>query len=261
MSCYDLTLSGVSVEYGHVIHGCCSGFSFDEVVFHPFAYFSSQRPTSAHLTMTEVAASAAATVPSLSHSLPSRSPAPSPPHFTSTDLTTINSMSTQLTVTDSMKDLVQNSEASEEASTKKTKKIIRKKRRPARPQVDASTMKSEPPPQSGTTWNLWYNKWSGGDTEDKYLSKTAAAGRCTVSRDSGYTRGDKEAGSCYFCVFFAKGLCWKGQECEYLHRLPGIFDTFNPNVDCFGRDKHSDYRDDMGGVGSKSFVPNQTLNI
>jgi RNA recognition motif-containing protein len=25
---------------------------------------------------------------------------------------------------------------------------------------------------------------------------------------------------------------------------------FNPNVDCFGRDKHADYRDDMGGVGS-----------
>lgn len=25
---------------------------------------------------------------------------------------------------------------------------------------------------------------------------------------------------------------------------------FNPNIDCFGRDKHSDYRDDMGGVGS-----------
>ena len=25
---------------------------------------------------------------------------------------------------------------------------------------------------------------------------------------------------------------------------------FNPNVDSFGRDKHSDYRDDMGGVGS-----------
>lgn len=25
---------------------------------------------------------------------------------------------------------------------------------------------------------------------------------------------------------------------------------FNPNVDLFGRDRHSDYRDDMGGVGS-----------
>lgn len=42
----------------------------------------------------------------------------------------------------------------------------------------------------------------------------------------------------------------KGQDCEYLHRLPTIHDLFNPNVDCFGRDKHSDYRDDMGGVGS-----------
>jgi RNA recognition motif-containing protein len=42
----------------------------------------------------------------------------------------------------------------------------------------------------------------------------------------------------------------KGQDCEYLHRLPGIHDIFNPNVDCFGRDKFSDYRDDMGGVGS-----------
>jgi hypothetical protein len=43
---------------------------------------------------------------------------------------------------------------------KKTKKIIRRKRRPARPQVDPSTIKSEPPPQTGTVFNIWYNKWS-----------------------------------------------------------------------------------------------------
>ncbi len=132
---------------------------------------------------------------------------------------------------------------------RKVKKIIRKKRRPARPQVDPSTMKSEPPPQTGTIFNIWYNKWSGGDREDKYLSKTAAAGRCNVAKDSGYTKADKVPGS-YFCLFFARGICPKGQECEYLHRLPGIHDMFNPNVDVFGRDKHSDYRDDMGGVGS-----------
>ncbi|KAL5319750.1 hypothetical protein ACEPPN_012806 [Leptodophora sp. 'Broadleaf-Isolate-01'] len=132
---------------------------------------------------------------------------------------------------------------------RKMKKIIRKKRRPARPQVDPSTMKSEPPPQTGTIFNIWYNKWSGGDREDKYLSKTAAAGRCNVAKDTGYTRADKVTGS-YFCLFFARGICPKGQECEYLHRLPGIHDMFNPNVDVFGRDKHSDYRDDMGGVGS-----------
>lgn len=132
---------------------------------------------------------------------------------------------------------------------RKTKKIIRKKKRPARPQVDPSTMKSEPPPQTGTIFNIWYNKWSGGDREDKYLSKTAAAGRCNVALDTGYTKADKVPGS-YFCLFFARGICPKGQECEYLHRLPGIHDHFNPNVDVFGRDKHSDYRDDMGGVGS-----------
>ncbi|KAI1462257.1 hypothetical protein F4805DRAFT_126717 [Annulohypoxylon moriforme] len=131
---------------------------------------------------------------------------------------------------------------------KKVKKIIRKKR-PARPQVDSSFITSEPPPQTGTIFNIWYNKWSGGDREDKYLSKTHAKGRCNVAKDSGYTRADKVTGS-YFCLFFARGICPKGQDCEYLHRLPGIHDLFNPNVDCFGRDRHSDYRDDMGGVGS-----------
>ncbi|MCJ1484172.1 Pre-mRNA-splicing factor [Schaereria dolodes] len=144
-------------------------------------------------------------------------------------------------------------------TTKKTKKIIRRKRRPARPQVDPSTMKSEPPPQTGTIFNIWYNKWSGGDREDKYLSKTHAPGRCIIATDSGYTRGDKVPGS-YFCLFFSKGLCPRGHECEYLHRLPGLHDLFNPNVDCFGRDKHSDYRDDMGGVGS-FMRQNRTLYV
>ena len=132
---------------------------------------------------------------------------------------------------------------------RKVKKIIRKKRRPARTQKDASTSKSEPPPQTGTIFNIWYNKWSGGDREDKYLSKTAAEGRCNIANDSGYTKADTVKGS-YFCLHFARGICSKGQECEYLHRLPGIHDLYNPNVDVFGRDKHSDYRDDMGGTGS-----------
>ncbi|CAD6502208.1 BgTH12-02447 [Blumeria graminis f. sp. triticale] len=132
---------------------------------------------------------------------------------------------------------------------KKVKKVVRKKKRPARPQIDPLTLKSEPPPQTGTIFNIWYNKWSGGDREDKYLSQTAAVGRCNVINDTGYTKADKVNGS-YFCLFFARGVCPKGQECEYLHRLPGIHDLFNPNVDVFGRDKHSDYRDDMGGVGS-----------
>ncbi|RAK95166.1 active spliceosome conformation promoter CWC2 [Aspergillus ibericus CBS 121593] len=142
---------------------------------------------------------------------------------------------------------------------KKTKKIIRRKRRPARPQVDPATIKSEPPPQTGQIFNIWYNKWSGGDRENSYLSKTAAVSRCNIARDSGYTRADKVPGS-YFCLFFARGVCPRGAECEYLHRLPTLHDLFNPNVDCFGRDKFSDYRDDMGGVGSFT-RQNRTLYV
>ncbi|KAI9807306.1 MAG: Pre-mRNA-splicing factor [Piccolia ochrophora] len=145
-------------------------------------------------------------------------------------------------------------------TTKPKKTIIRKKRRPARPQVDPSSIKtSELPPQTGTIFNIWYNKWSGGDREDKYLSKTHAEGRCSIAKDSGYTRADKVAGS-YFCMFFARGMCPKGHECEYLHRLPTLHDMFNPNIDAFGRDKHSDYRDDMGGVGS-FMRQNRTLYV
>ena len=130
---------------------------------------------------------------------------------------------------------------------KKTKKIIRRKRRPARPQVDPATIKSEPPPQTGTTFNIWYNKWAGGDREA--YQQTKARGRCIMATDSGYTRADGTPGS-FFCLRFARGQCPKGQDCDNLHRLPGAYDLFGPNVDCFGRDKFSDYRDDMGGVGS-----------
>ena len=152
------------------------------------------------------------------------------------------------------------SEQPQDGEGKAVKKVVRKKRRPARPQVDPSTLKAgELPPQTGTVFNIWYNKWSGGDREDKYASKVHAESRCSIARDSGYTRADKVPGS-YFCLFFARGLCPKGHECEYLHRLPTIHDLFNPNIDCFGRDKHSDYRDDMGGVGS-FMRQNRTLYV
>ena len=156
---------------------------------------------------------------------------PQEPRDTSAALTTTNNIQTIVTGEDGAK----------------KKKIIRRKRRPARPQVDPEDIKSEPPPQTGTIFNIWYNKWSGGDREDKYLSQTHAKGRCNVAQDSGYTRGDRVPGS-YFCLFFARGICPRGHECEYLHRLPGLHDHFNPNIDCFGREKHNEYRDDMGGV-------------
>ncbi|KAL8656547.1 MAG: hypothetical protein Q9210_000184 [Variospora velana] len=192
-------------------------------------------------------------------SLPLTMPSPEVPEASISQDTSPPPTSSDLTITNNTTTLSEPTATNLDPSARKIKKIIRKKRRPARPQVDPGTFKSEPPPQTGTIFNIWYNKWSGGDREDKYLSKTAAPSRCDVARDSGYTRGDKIAGS-YFCLFFARGLCPKGHECEYLHRLPGIHDLFNPNVDCFGRDKHSDYRDDMGGVGS-FMRQNRTLYV
>lgn len=201
--------------------------------------------------MAEVESPDAANMSSQTNHVSPPNPATSYPTF-STDLIVTND-------TTSLQTSAKDDPNTDPSDIKKTKKIIRRKRRPARPQVDPSTLKSEPPPQTGTIFNIWYNKWSGGDREDKYLSKTAAPGRCNVATDSGYTRGDKVAGS-FFCLFFAKGLCPRGHECEYLHRLPGLHDHFNPNVDCFGRDKHSDYRDDMGGVGS-FLRQNRTLYV
>jgi hypothetical protein len=179
---------------------------------------------------------------------PSRKRSASPDQDPATETT-----SSALTTTNNESSL-----SSSEPPAKKTK-LIRRKRRPARPQVDPSTIKSEPPPQTGTIFNIWYNKWSGGDREDAYLSKTAAPSRCNIRNDSGWTAADKTPGS-FFCLFFARGLCPKGHECQYLHRLPTVFDVFNPNIDCFGRDKHSDYRDDMGGVGS-FMRQNRTLYV
>lgn len=151
-----------------------------------------------------------------------------------------------------------NNEVAAPTGGKAVKKVIRKKKkRPARVQLDPDLITSEPPPQTGTIFNIWYNKWSGGDYDAN--AQTKAKSRCNIAQDSGYTKGDGIPGS-LFCLFFARGLCPKGADCEYLHRLPGVYDILGPNVDCFGRDKFSDYRDDMGGVGSFMRV-NRTIYV
>ena len=137
--------------------------------------------------------------------------------------------------------------------------ITKRKRRPARRQVDARKTVDKAPPQTGQIFNIWYGKWSGGDKEDKYAIKDQAETKCDPVRDSGWTKGDKVPGT-HFCLFFARGCCPHGPDCLYLHRLPQPTDMFTPNVDCFGRDKHADYRDDMGGVGS-FLQQNHTLYV
>ncbi len=130
-----------------------------------------------------------------------------------------------------------------------TTTTTKKKRRPARRQAESRRATDSLPPQTGQVFNIWYGKWSGGDREDQYAVKDKSETMCDPVQDSGWTKGDKTPGA-FFCLFFARGACPNGPDCQYLHRLPQPTDLYAPNVDCFGRDKHADYRDDMGGVGS-----------
>lgn len=60
-----------------------------------------------------------------------------------------------------------------------------------------------------------------------------------------------------------KGMCAKlihSEECNYLHRLPRPYEVADQGTDVFGREKHGQYRDDMGGVGSMLRV-NKTLYV
>ena len=85
-----------------------------------------------------------AEVEALPIALPEPSHTQTSPAGTSQDLVTTNNATDAVLSTDGA-----------DGEQKKMKKIIRKKRRPARPQVDPATMKSEPPPQTGTIFNIW----------------------------------------------------------------------------------------------------------
>jgi len=135
-----------------------------------------------------------------------------------------------------------------------------KKLKPARKQVKAGEVERKETPQTGKEYNIWYNKWAGGDREDNYSNKVKSQTRCNIKKDSGLTRANT-TGIRYCCLFFARGCCPYGWECDYLHTLPEPDNALpDSSKDCFARDKFSDYRDDMGGVGSFN-RQNRTLYV
>ncbi|KAF9787422.1 hypothetical protein BJ322DRAFT_1055104 [Thelephora terrestris] len=135
-----------------------------------------------------------------------------------------------------------------------------KKLKPARKQVAPGQVEKKEAPQTGKEYNIWYNKWAGGDREDSYSNKTKSQTRCHIKKDAGLTRADI-TGMKYYCLFFSRGCCPYGYECEYLHTLPTDATLLPDNSkDCFAREKFSDYRDDMGGVGTFT-RQNRTLYV
>lgn len=65
-----------------------------------------------------------------------------------------------------------------------------------------------------------------------------------------------------FCIHFARGMCARGSDCQYFHRIPTVADDAMASElhDCFGRERHSKHRDDMDGVGSFT-NPSRTLYV
>ncbi|EED83272.1 predicted protein, partial [Postia placenta Mad-698-R] len=87
-----------------------------------------------------------------------------------------------------------------------------KKLRPARKQVKPGDVEKKEAPQTGKEYNIWYNKWAGGDREDSYSNKVKSQTRCHIKKDAGMTRANM-TGVKYCCLFFARGCCPYGWEC------------------------------------------------
>ncbi|KAJ3179699.1 Pre-mRNA-splicing factor [Gaertneriomyces sp. JEL0708] len=117
-------------------------------------------------------------------------------------------------------------------------------KRPARKQAKAPVKSTVNVEQAGT-FNIWYGKWTGEGKTRYKLEK--AERRCNIAKDAGYTKAQQGSP---FCLHFSRGACMKGHECSYWHRIPLPEDPESPSTDIFGRERHSQDRDDMGGVGS-----------
>ncbi|KAL8272699.1 hypothetical protein Esti_003403 [Eimeria stiedai] len=128
-------------------------------------------------------------------------------------------------------------------------------KRPARRQVLESEVQNFSHSEGQNEYNIWYGRHlTDRHNRASHLDREAAPYRCDPELDSGYTAADTQPGNseAYFCAFFAKGCCTKGSECRYKHRVPTLEDesTLEWSRDIFGRERHRDHRDDMGGAGS-----------
>ena len=123
--------------------------------------------------------------------------------------------------------------------------------RAARKQIDQLPTKNSRL-EGAFEYNIWYDKYVGDHwTEER--GRDPAETRCVLESDAGFTKADSgKKTNRYFCIHFARGMCARGEACGYYHRLPTREDEVRIGMmhDCFGRDRHSTDRDDMGGVGN-----------
>lgn len=104
------------------------------------------------------------------------------------------------------------------------------------------------------TYNIWsHRRQKGfGPPKEGRGTKQKSEYRCHADLDSGWTRGER-AGCTYCCLYFARGICHHGSDCNYLHRVPTEADEAHhakqPQYDIFGRDRIAE-TGSTKGVGS-----------
>ena len=126
-------------------------------------------------------------------------------------------------------------------------------KRPAIKQAEATGGASTAYREGADEFNIWYGRY-----QQNYSGRgdrTPAATRCKVALHAGYTLGDKlKPDDGYFCMWWARGACTKGEKCGYYHRIPTAAECGrlegDSMHDCFGRDRFATQREDNGGVGS-----------
>ncbi|KAI7905653.1 uncharacterized protein BX663DRAFT_500490 [Cokeromyces recurvatus] len=132
--------------------------------------------------------------------------------------------------------------------------------KPARVQVTKAQLEEylrEKRPEGGT-YNIWHHRYSGLE-RDFHRHSVRPKFKVDIARDSGETLGSRNKNA-YFCIYFAKGMCALGPKCPMWHRIPNESDLQETTVDCFGRDKFTEFRQDMGGVGG-FMRENRTLYV
>ncbi|EZG47203.1 RNA recognition motif (A.K.A RRM, RBD, or RNP domain) protein [Gregarina niphandrodes] len=105
----------------------------------------------------------------------------------------------------------------------------------------------------GRSVNVWYGYSATGWTPDGRRERVPAAGHCRPLVDAGFTQADlRGAGRAPLCLFFARGLCTGGVNCQFFHRVPTLYESeqLPLTLDIFGRERFAQHKEDMGGVGS-----------
>lgn len=93
-------------------------------------------------------------------------------------------------------------------------------------------------------YNIWSHRgYRPGRQRQEGKSIQLSQYRCHRDLDCGWTRGEK-GGCTFICIYFARGICHHGSDCNFRHRVPDasfeLHHRTQPQYDIFGRDRDAE---------------------